>query len=283
MAAVKNLLAVQESMMRSVFESMVSQISSRVDDLVEKVSGLKASLEFTQSEVERFGPINKKVKETDSEVVKVKDALEYLENQSRRNNKRVSGIPESPGESWADSEAKVKKAIQTKLGLEIGIERAHRVERKKAKGRSLTQSEKERPRTIVCKLKDWKTKEAVVRKARIDKPAGLYVAEDLARATLLKREAKIEEMKKARAEGKRAYFILDLIIRDQKQDAAEDRFVLFPYRSRPCLGNADHHHLQFSQLKGLDLLGCKQGEPGQWSTLHQPLTTRRKLSHHHQP
>ena len=38
--------------------------------------------------------------------------LEYLENQSRNNNIRVSGIPESADETWETPEAKVKDAIK---------------------------------------------------------------------------------------------------------------------------------------------------------------------------
>ena len=35
--------------------------------------------------------------------------MEYLENQSRRNNIRVSGIPESADETWETVEEKVRK------------------------------------------------------------------------------------------------------------------------------------------------------------------------------
>lgn len=55
----------------------------------------------------------KKITETD--IVKICESLqvmcdkqEYLEGQSRRNNIVIDGVPESTGESWADSEEKVK-------------------------------------------------------------------------------------------------------------------------------------------------------------------------------
>ena len=53
--------------------------------------------------------------------------IEYLENQSRRNNVKIFGIPEDDDEkSWDDTESKVKEAIRNKLGIEdeIKIERA---------------------------------------------------------------------------------------------------------------------------------------------------------------
>ena len=39
------------------------------------------------------------------------DKMEYLEGQSRRNNLVFDGIAESPGETWAEAEEKVKKVL----------------------------------------------------------------------------------------------------------------------------------------------------------------------------
>ena len=58
----------------------------------------------------------------------------------------------------------------------------------------------------------------MIREARKIKPSGVYVAEDLARATLIKREGQIAKMKEARKAGKMAYFVLDrLIIRNMRE------------------------------------------------------------------
>ena len=91
--------------------------------------------------------------------------LEYLENQSRRNNIRVSGIPESHDETWEVAEAKVKQAIQEQLGTDVDIERAHRVERRN-RDSSSQDTQQRKPCTIVCKLRCWKQREAVLKKAR---------------------------------------------------------------------------------------------------------------------
>ena len=214
MATVRSLLAVQESMLKTLFESIVNVINTRMDDLEKSVSDIKASLEFSQTEIEDLKPLRPKLKEAEENLIRVHNFVEYLENQSRRNNIHVSGIPESPGETWNDSENKVQEAIKSSLGLEI--ERAHRVDKRKKVGGKQSKEEKEKPRTNVCKLKDWKQRESVIREARKVKPKGFYIAEDLARSTLRKREEQIEAMKKARDAGKRAYFILDcLIIRDK--------------------------------------------------------------------
>ena len=46
MATVRSLLAVQESMLKTLFESVVNGINNKMDDLEKSVSDIKASLEF---------------------------------------------------------------------------------------------------------------------------------------------------------------------------------------------------------------------------------------------
>lgn len=143
----------------------MNRINARMDDLEKSVSDIKASLEFSQTEIEDLKPLRPKlhVKEAEENFIRVRNSMEYLENQSHRNNIHVSGIPESPGETWTDSENKVKEAIKSSLGLEIEIERAHRVnKRKKVGGKQQLKEEKEKSRTIVCKFKDWKQRESVI-------------------------------------------------------------------------------------------------------------------------
>ena len=49
--------------------------------------------------------------------------------------------------------------IKEKLQIDVDIERAHRVERRKS-GKEWNARQ---PRTIVCRLLDWKQREAVVK------------------------------------------------------------------------------------------------------------------------
>ena len=99
--------------------------------------------------------------------------------------------------------------------MEVDIERGHRVEKKKKPEAAKKSGQ---PRTIVCRLKNWKQKEAVVRKTMKEKPVGLFICEDPSVATLEKRANQVEKLKAAKKAGKTAYFILDrLIIRDKPQ------------------------------------------------------------------
>ena len=77
-----------------------------------------------------------------------------MKNQSRQNNTRVNEIEESVGETWEETEEKVKEAVKAKLGMDLEIERAHGVERRKR-----SQGSAEKPRTTVCRLRNWKQKE----------------------------------------------------------------------------------------------------------------------------
>ena len=164
----------------------------------------------------------------EEEVGKLRSALEtqtsqmeYLENQSRRNNIRVSGIPESPDETWDSAESKVKQAIEEELGIAVDIERAHRVNTRHPGGNG-GRGDPEKPRTIVWRLHSWKQKEAVLRKARKEKPQGLFISDDLAAATLEKRATQLDKLREAKRAGKTAYFVLDrLIIHSKPSDSAQ--------------------------------------------------------------
>ena len=110
--------------------------------------------------------------------------MEYLENQSRRNNIRIDGIvEEEENESWDTTAEKVKQALTEKLNLADSpdIEHAHRVGR-------IVGGSRRRPRTIVCRLRDWRQKDLIIRNARRLKPTGFFVNEDLPKETIEKCE-----------------------------------------------------------------------------------------------
>ena len=86
--------------------------------------------------------------------------------------------------------------------MEVDIERARRVERKKKPEAAKKSGQ---PRTIVCRLKTWKQKEAVVRKARKEKPEGLFICEDPDRLSVAILEKQVEKLKAAKTARKTAY------------------------------------------------------------------------------
>ena len=165
-----------------------------------------------------------KLQDLDSAIEEIQDNLdhqeeqmEYLENQSRENNVRIDGIPEEDNETWEITEAKVKQVLKDELNLASApdVERAHRVGKSPRRPAS-AQSSASRPRTIVCRLHEWKERETILKSARRIKPDNIFVKEDLSPVTLGKRESQRAKMEVAKRGGKIAYFVLDkLVIRDR--------------------------------------------------------------------
>ncbi|XP_065675518.1 uncharacterized protein LOC136091738 [Hydra vulgaris] len=104
---------------------------------------------------------------------------------------------------------KVKKLFEECLGLkDIKIERAHR-----AGFRG-----KNKSRTIVLKLLDYKDKVEILKKSVMLKGKNIYINEDFGAETNKIRKTLREEMKVARQSGKFAFITYDtLVIRDWKE------------------------------------------------------------------
>ena len=79
------------------------------------------------------------------------------------------------------------------------------------------------PRPIVAKIQSWKTKERIIREARIKRPNGAQFLNDFSKRTLERRASHIPEMLEAREQRKVAYMIMDrLIIRDKQPGGDKD-------------------------------------------------------------
>lgn len=170
----------------------MNSTNTRLDAISREVQEIKTSIHFTQKEVDDIK--TDKTKQTEhcnamqSDILKICDSLiavtdkmKYLEGQSRRNNLVIDGITESPGETWADSEEKVKRVVSEKLQLqrEIEVERAHRT------GKPVPGSD--RPRPIDVKFFRYKDRSAVLQRAKHLIGTKIYINEDYTDAVRLKR------------------------------------------------------------------------------------------------
>ena len=91
----------------------------------------------------------------------VTDKLIDLEDRSRRNNLRINDILESRNKTWEEYEEEIQKVFNEKLDIKnVQIERAHRSKR------SESNSNNEKPRTMVCKLLNYKQKEEILRNTK---------------------------------------------------------------------------------------------------------------------
>ena len=108
---VKELLKQQGSTLKVFLIAYMDSVNTRIDNMMKDVQSVKSSLEFTQAQVEELITSDLRVKEVKVQIEDLGNKLYDLKNQSRRNNLCFEGIPESPNETWQESESKIKQLI----------------------------------------------------------------------------------------------------------------------------------------------------------------------------
>ena len=137
---------------------------------------LQKSLEFSQKDVseteEKLSLVTKTIKKCCTsfekqtiEVMRIESKVEYIENDSRRNNIKLFVLNESDdGVSWDDTEKIVVACFKNKLEFQqtVEIEIAHRIGVNRPSGATREDSSLYGPRPVVAKLKSWKQQEAIL-------------------------------------------------------------------------------------------------------------------------
>eukprot|EP00112_Aurelia_sp_Birch-Aquarium-sp1_P001794 Seg1195.3 transcript_id=Seg1195.3/GoldUCD/mRNA.D3Y31 product="hypothetical protein" protein_id=Seg1195.3/GoldUCD/D3Y31 len=131
---VKELLEMQEKSFRAAVQLFVVKQLQETMLPRQEISDLRMSLTFSQREIDdlkaRYDKLEKDnvhnqatCEDTYAAIVDLEDRSDYLENQSRRNNLKISGIPEKENgfETWAETEQLVKKAMKDKLKITTEI------------------------------------------------------------------------------------------------------------------------------------------------------------------
>ncbi|CAH1239564.1 Hypp5317 [Branchiostoma lanceolatum] len=212
-----SLIELQEKNFRTFLETILESTNKRLDHLVKEVQEIRDSLQYSQKDIEEgksaSSQYEQRINEIEAELSQLKadsttsvNKMDYLENQSRRNNIIVDGIPDSKEESWEESEQKVRVMIKEKLKLDprkIEIERAHR------NGRF---QPGERPRPIVAKLLRFKDRLTILQNAKNLKGTGIYINEDFSDAVRQKRKNLLPEMRAARERGNIAFLRFDRLV-----------------------------------------------------------------------
>lgn len=228
---IRTALEIQQKAYRELIDVVRSSLTDRINQLEAHHSELTVSLQFTQKEVD---DLKKTSEEKDDEISKlkkeiaemknrkyeeemdvIKKKLNYQEDYSRRNNLRIDGLEEDPGENWEMTHNKVQRLAREKLGMgEVQLERAHRV------GPSLRVHEDgpPRPRTIVARFFRYSDRQQALRNSSKLKNSNIYLNEDLCEASVQVRKAQLPELRKARAEGKIAYFsYTKLVVKERRE------------------------------------------------------------------
>lgn len=120
----------------------LNELSLGIGDLTRRVSSLESSvgkIKELQNEIKKTNDvvteIERKIEDVSSkqqDVSGLSDIVDNMNNQMRRNNLLIKGIPEEGNESWAQTERIALSFFSDRLQLNVGdIERAHRVGRKR--------------------------------------------------------------------------------------------------------------------------------------------------------
>lgn len=217
------LLQQQQENFRGFVKMIIDSTNSRLDSITREVQEVKTSIQFTQKEVDDIktnlstqsvscNSMQADIIQNCDSLSAVTDKMEYTEAQSRRNNLVFDGIIETPGETWADTEEKVKNILvdKLKLQLDIEVERAHRT------GKSMAANT--RPRPIVVKFLRFKDRSAVLERAKNLRGTNIYINEDYTDAVRMKRKELLPKLREARERGEIAFLRHDkLIIRPPQQ------------------------------------------------------------------
>ena len=145
MSILKDMMELQDKAYKFTVKTFTDEIKAEIKEIRKEVEDLKLSVKFVSASHDDFktqlGKIDDEIRGVYWQVeglnTNLNDGLEdmewkheYLENQSRCNNIKITGIVEDNDEkTWDDTEATVKKLIKEKLGIneDVEIERAHRV------------------------------------------------------------------------------------------------------------------------------------------------------------
>ena len=118
------LLDVQLKAFQACVTTMMDSTNTRIDTFVKvmtrELTELKTSVQFSQTELhemrnnyktendkERYD--HRSLQKLTADFRRMDDTIDYLENQSRRNNLRIDGVKERAEETWADTEQALRK------------------------------------------------------------------------------------------------------------------------------------------------------------------------------
>lgn len=214
----EDLMQKQADIFTKLVRALMDSNNERLDTANNNLHELKNSLQFSQHEIDiSKNNISKLTEDSERleknlrvvcDSIKILDrSTDYLENQSRRNNLIFSGIEESPKETWASSENKVRSVISTSLKLDanaMAIERAHRT------GKPDTNGKGHRP--IIVKFLNYKDRATVLENAKKLKGTDIHINEDFSAQVRERRKALLPEMYAARDRGLIAYLKYDQLV-----------------------------------------------------------------------
>lgn len=227
---ISKILDIQSKAYNEATTLLFSSLTKRLDDQYKLINDLRVSLEYTQAELKDTKDTNnllksdlldckKKMENYLGTISNMQLKLDSLEDYSRRNNIKINGIDEEPGENNEILEVKVKKLFTDKLGVDgITINSIHRLPNKQS-----NDTRHSSPRTIIAQFSSIKERDRTMRNTWKLKDSNIYINDDVCENTAKTRKNLIPQLKDAKAAGKIAFFQGNkLIIRDRKRNVVSN-------------------------------------------------------------
>ena len=243
---VSRLLDLQRKKLQESIDRLQQTQLAESKDINTRLGELIKSVEFAHNDIEDMkrrmnvltrenDALNNKVIALTSENNQLKKEtenmatrLDYLDDQSRRNNLRFCGIPETSGESWEQCQKLLTDTLRNKLNVNPQFERVHRVGKPNEK----------QPRDIVAKFTSFRDRDTVFRDRRRFKGTKIFVNEDLCKGSQLARQEQMNDYHDARREGKIVYWNYRTLVTKPRtlgssQGSRSNNMHQSPLRTRP--------------------------------------------------
>ena len=184
-----------------ISKQQIAELKMEINELRQSIEHIENVLEDKVARVEEnLGHIESHIQgmyDYQLDPAFTEDKLIELEDRPRRNNLRADGIKERPNQTWKDCENELHTLSKESLSIEeeVVIERAHRVKTDKSKKGNP-------PRTIVCRILNYKDKVKILRNAKKRKGKIIFINEDFYQATLDRCKELWKEVKCLSEEGK---------------------------------------------------------------------------------
>ena len=195
-SVMENVAGLEKTMTN--IQSEVSSLKVRADLAETKLKEMDTGLQFANGEVEDLKTQSRNNQQC---IESLKERILYQEVYNRRENLRFFGLPESTESTIEDSSEVLYRFLERDLDIEgarsIEFQRVHRLGRKKA-GTS---------RPIIARFLRYPDRERVFKAAlEAQDEIGVKVYADLPKEIQENRKKQWPRLKRAREEGKIAYF-----------------------------------------------------------------------------
>lgn len=197
------MLEQNTSAIKTFVQLMFDSLKQEIGRLRDENSDLKRSLEFSQSEIDSLKELQPDVHSMQNTFEQASSDLlnrvRSLEDQGKKKNIRITGLPENGSENSEQTQEKVQKLITDTLKLNnVKVKSAFRA------GSSMQNNSQ--PRPIIVKVSSVNEKISCFKASKALKGTNTYISEDVSKATMDIRKQKLGALKEKREQGYIAYF-----------------------------------------------------------------------------